>query len=452
MSPPWSAPLTWEDHCKPHLIVFGIFSYFSRWGTRYDHGNDEVRRTLLDFAEEKLLYATSKTDDLEPAQLYAVLSQRLALDTHTPQYLFYSANPLNSVKAMRDQIANHMRVCVAIEDGIESLRGIASSEPVLSEAASRIMLTKKFSLPGALSRVLSGYCINQGDRGELIVASFFTWARDQVVKNKPPLPIGRLCPYFSVLELFQQLFTDTSMLDNEPSLHHSKDTPQSFGTVFKNAMMHFNHLIKPQEQKTLARPYLLHFMARGAAALSANCQPGFDAVYPYLYGGIDLDINKVGFIIVQVKNDSAAYGAGSLDDLFSKMDPFYCRLVYDIDKEDGRFPIPIIRIVFLLSVSDPYFKQHKYISPSQGAATLRDGRPLFTSYDYVCAGVSPDILRPPQDSPSSWATLVNKRDGWSSFYDVDVPSVLRSQLPGNASHNEHYTSWSSGVSLFERCR
>ncbi|KAI0253774.1 hypothetical protein BJV78DRAFT_1152632 [Lactifluus subvellereus] len=314
------------------------------WGTRYDHGNDEVRRTLLDFAEEKLLYATSKTDDLEPAQLYAVLSQRLALDTHTPH--------------------KPHAICVAIEDGIESLRGIASSEPVLSEAASRIMLTKKFSLPGALSRVLSGYCINQGDRGELIVASFFTWARDQVVKNKPPLPIGRLCPYFSVLELFQQLFTDTSMLDNEPSLHHSKDTPQSFGTVFKNAMMHFNHLIKPQEQKTLARPYLLHFMARGAAALSANCQPGFDAVYPYLYG---------------VKNDSAAYGAGSLDDLFSKMDPFYCRLIYDIDKEDGRFPIPIIRIVFLLSVSDPYFKQHKYISPSQGAATLRDGRPLFTS-------------------------------------------------------------------------
>jgi len=191
--------------------------------------------------------------------------------------------------------------------------------------------------------------------------------------------------------------------------------------------------------------------------LGANHQlePGFNdvtAVYPFLYNGIDLDINKVGFIIIQVKDDSAAYGAGSLDDLFLKMDPFSCRLIYDIDKEDGRFPIPIIRIVFLLSASDHYFKQHRYTSPSQGAVTLQDGQPLFTSYDYVCAGVSPDILRPPQESPSSWATLVNKRDGWSSFYEVDDDDsarILRSQLPGSASHAEHFTSWSSGGSLFE---
>ena len=44
--------------------------------------------------------------------------------------------------------------------------------------------------------------------------------------------------------------------------------------------MHFNYLIKPQEQKLLARLYLLHFMARGAATLGAYRQPGFDAVYP----------------------------------------------------------------------------------------------------------------------------------------------------------------------------
>ena len=66
--------------------------------------------------------------------------------------------------------------------------------------------------------------------------------------------------------------------------------------------MHFNHLIKPCDQKSLKRSTLLFFMMHGAAALGANCQPGFDAVY--LYGGTDLDIDKVGFIIVQVKNDA----------------------------------------------------------------------------------------------------------------------------------------------------
>jgi hypothetical protein len=120
--------------------------------------------------------------------MYAVLSQRLAL----PQYLKkYWANSVKSLEEMHEQIAKHMRICVAfISKG--NIGGIASSEPILSEAASRIMLTKKFSLPGALLQVLTWYGISPSDRGEIIVASFFTWARDQVVKNKPLLSVGQL--------------------------------------------------------------------------------------------------------------------------------------------------------------------------------------------------------------------------------------------------------------------
>ncbi len=71
-------------------------------------------------------------------------------------------------------------------------------------------------------------------------------------------------------------------------------------------MMHFNHFIKPQEQKLLAVDYLLAFISCGMAALGANCQPGVDAVYLFLYGGTNLDTKKVGFIMVQVKkNDSS---------------------------------------------------------------------------------------------------------------------------------------------------
>ena len=66
--------------------------------------------------------------------------------------------------------------------------------------------------------------------------------------------------------------------------------------------MHFNHFIKPCDQKSLKHSTLFFFMVCGVAALSANCQPGFDAVY--LYGGTDLNIDKVGFIIIQVKNDA----------------------------------------------------------------------------------------------------------------------------------------------------
>lgn len=149
------------------------------------------------------------TNEFSEAQIYAVLSQCLALDTNTTKYLFLLADPCSAVKSMHEQITNHMRVCVAIEDGIETLCGIASSEPILSEAASRIMSRDSFSLHGALKTVLTRYCINQGDCGEIIVTSFFTWACDQVVKSMLDHSVKQLCPYFSVTKLFQHLFTDS---------------------------------------------------------------------------------------------------------------------------------------------------------------------------------------------------------------------------------------------------
>jgi hypothetical protein len=176
-----------------------------------------------------------------------------------------------------------------------------------------------------------------------------------VVKHKGNAA-GRLCLYFSVADLFSHLFSETtygSMLGYKPLLCDPKSKPSVFGDVFMNANMHFNHVIKPQEQKILACSYLLKFMARGAAALGANCQPGFDAVYPYLYGTSKLDTQKVGFIIVQVKNNPKA--SRSINEIFQKMDPFYCNLISDTDKVDGQFHIPIIQLVFLLAEKKPNF-------------------------------------------------------------------------------------------------
>lgn len=196
--------------------------------------------------------------------------------------------------------------------------------------------------------------------------------------------------------------------------------------------MHFNHFIKPQKWQLLARQYLTLYMARGAAALGANCQPGFDAVYPYLYDTIKFDPKKVGFIIVQVKNDSNPYRS-TADDIFSAMDPFRCGLLNDSDLEDGAFPIPIIRFLFSLSSerSEVTRKLTSMISTS----------PKFTSYDYLCEGVGEDVLRPVGESLEGWAALVNKSDLWDLLYKVTAPDVLRAQLPGCGRGDGHWDNW-----------
>jgi hypothetical protein len=401
------------------------------------------------FAQEKLLCAeTSDPESLTSAQLYAVLSQRFALDTSMTNFLFHTPNPNGAMKHLHEQIAKHMRVCVTIDDGIETLRGIASSEPILSEAASRIMSSDKFSLHSAIFVVLNKYCINRVDRGELVVAAFFAWARDRVVKIKlihDVEVVGQLCPHFSVTELFGQLLTKSAyemMFESKPSVRHVDDSPLPFQTVFKNAMMHFNHLIRPQEQGALGLPFLLHFMARGAAALGANCQPGFDAVYPFLYNGTLLDIDNVGFIIVQVRNSTESESkSGTLDDMFLKMDPFDCILIKPEDDQDGRFLIPIIRIIFLLSDNDNFFKQHT-------SSINKESPSRFTSYDFVCSGVHSDFLLPTKGMASDWKKLVDQVDDWRSFYDENQPNI-RSQLPALAKHEGHYKAWSNKLSLFE---
>ncbi|KAI0247906.1 hypothetical protein BJV78DRAFT_862452 [Lactifluus subvellereus] len=184
-------------------------------GTIYDLGNSQLRRGLLFFAIEKLLHSTVISADTRRQQ-YAVLSQRLALDINTTAYT--SATWTDAEETL-EQITNHMRVCVEIGEGIETIRGIAASEPILAEAASYVM-RGGFDLAGALSDVLSGFSIHVGDRGELLVAAFFIWARDTVMVKQPPPPFPEFCRHFSVKELFSCLFSERS--SNQCSIIHRR--------------------------------------------------------------------------------------------------------------------------------------------------------------------------------------------------------------------------------------
>ncbi|KAI9429233.1 hypothetical protein H4582DRAFT_2089709 [Lactarius indigo] len=358
------------------------------WGTCYDHGNEEIRVNLLDFAVQKQLCGKPGEKSLMEAQMYAVLSQCLVLDINTPQYLFNSASPLDTMRTMHEQIANHMRVCVVVGGRIESLCGIAPSEPILSEAASDIMLSKEFDLPRALSLVLTGFSVDQGDRGELLVATFFAWARDRAIKQQLPRPRERDVGLLAV-----------------PLLHKATKT-----------------------------------IRKSTEASGALISPLFhDARF-------DLDVKKVGFIIVQVKNDSNTSRSDDLK-IFQNMDPFKCGILDLSDTEDGQFPIPIICIIFSISGPDGITCMD-YNKPSDGAVSLgKDGQPLFTSYDFMCLGIG--LFGPVGDSLEVWRALVNKPDWWSSFYNVPVPNILHSQLPGCGDREGHFNSW-LGVPAFPK--
>ncbi len=112
-------------------------------------------------------------------------SQRLALDINGTTYVVTdSTRNYDIAQKVRLQIANYMRVCIDIPGELAAVRGIAASEPILSEAASLIMRGNyNFDLPDALLNVLDAYAIGHEGRGELLVAAFFTRARDLLVRQ-----------------------------------------------------------------------------------------------------------------------------------------------------------------------------------------------------------------------------------------------------------------------------
>jgi hypothetical protein len=438
-----------------HVLLLRILSFlmFIRWGTLYDCGDEEVRLGLCQFALIKLLCATANNIVLTEAQKYALLSHRLALDINSMTYV-----PLTPSEAEKEhyQVTNHMRVVTSIGDSIKSLRSVASSEPLLSEAAFLIMSNQtSFKLADALATVLTGFSINIGDQAELLVSAFFTWARDTTVMKCPDTRPGQLSCYFLVTELFASLFSERAfkpMSQSRPSLSHDHVTTnqQTFQTTFCDTYMHFNHVIKLEEQKVLNRSYLLVLLARGAAAMGANCQPGIDAVYPYLHGGIELDFRNLGFILVQVKKNDDVDPL-SRARIFKKMDPFECGLLHKCNKVDGYLPTPLIRIVFALCGNEEKLDHMAYSSEPDGASSLSGGRPCFTSYDFWCSGASAEVLQPVKESPEKWSALVKELDLLKKFYaTAEDPDIIHSLHPGTASHPAHFKSWCGPIPTVEQ--
>ena len=370
---------------------------------------------------------------LTVSQTYAVLSRRLALDINRTR-----ANTLpfprwhDQVEKEQEQIAGHMRMVTSIKKGIESLDSLTASEPLLSEAAFLVMKdTNTFNLADALTDVMGYLNINPEDLAKLFVSAFFTWARDRaVLEIDEPQCEGQLSRYISVNELFSHLFsrsTFNSISSAMPSLWNQKTTKKTFEQEFGDAFMHFNHFIVRDclqlRYPTWFRSSSLAFISRGAAILtSKRFSPYFsvDAVFPFLYGYTELDVQRVSFILVHVTKNIVPQSSRTA--IFREMDPSpqVCTFLHAVDQVNGEyFPIPIIRIVFALCDNEPGVTHVTYPNPAVGKYGNRPGSIHFTSYDFWCSGISPGILEPVKEAHEKWAALFEKVELWRTFFESE---------------------------------
>ncbi|KAH9065664.1 hypothetical protein EDB87DRAFT_869820 [Lactarius vividus] len=208
------------------------------WGTLYDCGSERNREIILEFAAAKLLcrpasYSDHFTSDPQPTASRGLMMWWIKSNFKYPNSCTFAY--------------------LSIPGDFAAVRGVAASEPILSEAASLIMRDyPNFNLPDALINVLEPYAVGHGDRGELLVAAFFTRARDlyarQIRHELFPYEPTRFCPTFSVKDLLSNLFHPkhfSTMLDSLPSVCRTDFPSRKFGDVFGKTKIHFNHMIQP---------------------------------------------------------------------------------------------------------------------------------------------------------------------------------------------------------------
>lgn len=294
------------------------------------------------------------------------------------------------------------------------------SEPLLSEAAFAIMQRDDFNAPLAFQKVLSGFSINKGDRGEFVALLIITLARDAAVreKNGPLMWTGMIKlekdweRVISVEEFLRQLF----FIDE-----NSMEDVKKIFEDFNGSKMHFNHFIKIHEAAVINVGRLSKLNLRGAAVLGADRQPGIDIAIPIHNGA-----SPPGVALFQIKNDGN-FGAEPNKTVFDAMNPVTLGI--------GEYNV-VLRIVFALASKE----SRLHIT----TRTVKTKGKQFVAHDIWCAGLSPNNLRPVTTGTEHiWRSLCEESSHWKNVFKedgVEVRSRMRMK-PGSANNDAFWSSW-----------
>lgn len=385
--------------------------FASRWLAEIrEEDRSEVRKGILHFAQDKLLCVPNAglKESFNQDEKFAMLSTRLPLEFNAVT---------NQEKARENKyVEKHLRVCLDVAPGFESVATVSASEPLLAEAAE--MLMQRFN-PGDAPRVLlneweSGG-LSKGDRGEMVAALIFLLARDRAHP--------KIRRYISIPEFFSNLVRSPhaeKIMKSLPSKLRTGDKGDTFANTFGKSYLWFNHFIKVEDFAVVERKFLWKYIVRGCAIVCADNQYGTDIILPVVYRNTALGTTNTSAIFAQIRNRKNYSTPTSRP--FDAMDPWDVGTLVS-----GDTPLPMIRIVFSMNSDNPSVEVMTRPEPRKNPPRAAKTAPApreFTTYDIWLGGVSKETLCEVTDeSQPIWTdTLKAARD---HRRDVFVSGKLR---------------------------
>ncbi len=190
------------------------------------------------------------------------------------------------------QVEKHMRICLAATAGLNSMRTISPSEPLLAEGAYIAMAD--WSAAEALLQNIDDSSVSAGDQGELIAALIILLARDDVVRSQEKSPemlddtklrndgmfTGRVV---TVVQLLRALFTKQEQTNwplQPPTVYqYPQAKTVSLEEAFKGGYVWFNHFIRAEDNGVINQEYLWRLISRGAAVIVRTTNVGLTLSY-----------------------------------------------------------------------------------------------------------------------------------------------------------------------------
>ena len=254
--------------------------FWTRWQAAVASGAYDVQYEIFTFAKINLLglldtdnaYLTSEQKATKSDGELAALGTRLMLEFE----------PLHESADLEARLVEgHMRIAYSVPKHRHYFRGGAPSEPVLAEAAARIMNDMSM-LPATLANYLKNDLISKGERGELVTRLLLTLAHDKCVqfdrKKAHEAQYSKPIPLFRFLEALVGPDHMKRILVSKPD---NMDNGATFEEAFKDAKVNFTHFVKGGDPTVITDKAAWMALSR---CMAFQCANGQWMIYRYFSG------------------------------------------------------------------------------------------------------------------------------------------------------------------------
>jgi len=265
--------------------------FWTRWQAADPSGADGVRRDLFLFAKAKILGWQCSNATKRDGQL-AALGIRVLLEFETF---------LQSAEREARLVEGHMRVVYSVPKHRQYLRGGTPSEPVLAEAAARIM--SEVNSLATIADFLKDGLMSKGERREFLARLLLTLAHDECIDfdfaKAHEAQYSQPVLLSDFLEALVGPGHMTKILESRPDNFPDGAT---FKEAFKDAKVNFTHFVKAGDESAIADEVAWMALSRCMAFQCADGQRMVDLYIPILLWDEPLGRYVVSGIFIQIKD------------------------------------------------------------------------------------------------------------------------------------------------------